>query len=95
VSIVENRKAFHDYFIRNGSKWHCARRLGMKAIRGGRANLKEAYASPANGELMRIGAHICRRRRRRTCSRPDANAAAVVNREVEINGSSARSSAGI
>jgi SsrA-binding protein len=59
MSIVENRKAFHDYFIEERVEaglsltgWE------VKAIRAGRANLKEAYVVVKNGELMLIGAHI-------------------------------------
>ena len=59
MSIVENRKAFHDYFIEERVEaglsltgWE------VKAIRAGRANLKEAYVVVKSGELMLIGAHI-------------------------------------
>ncbi len=59
MSIVENRKAFHDYFIEERVEaglsltgWE------VKAIRAGRANIKEAYVVVKNGELMLIGAHI-------------------------------------
>ena len=59
MSIVENRKAFHDYFIEERVEagisltgWE------VKAIRAGRAHLKEAYVVVKNGELVLIGAHI-------------------------------------
>jgi SsrA-binding protein len=59
MSIVENRKAFHDYFIEERIEaglsltgWE------VKAIRAGRAHLKEAYVVIKNGELALIGAHI-------------------------------------
>jgi SsrA-binding protein len=59
VSIVENRKAFHDYFIEERFEAGIALEgWEVKAIRGGRANLKEAYVVVRNGELMLIGAHI-------------------------------------
>ena len=59
VSIVENRKAFHDYFIEERFEAGIALEgWEVKAIRGGRANLKEAYVVVKNGELMLIGAHI-------------------------------------
>ena len=59
VSIVENRKAFHDYFIEERFEAGVALEgWEVKAIRGGRANLKEAYVVVKNGELMLIGAHI-------------------------------------
>jgi SsrA-binding protein len=59
MSIIENRKAFHDYFIEERLEaglilqgWE------VKAIRAGRAQLKEAYVVVLNGELGLIGAHI-------------------------------------
>jgi SsrA-binding protein len=59
MSIVENRKAFHDYFIEERFEAGIALEgWEVKAIRGGRANLKEAYVVVKNGELMLIGAHI-------------------------------------
>jgi SsrA-binding protein len=59
MSIVENRKAFHDYFIEERFEAGIALEgWEVKAIRGGRANLKEAYVVVKNGDLMLIGAHI-------------------------------------
>lgn len=59
MSIVENRKAFHDYFIEERFEAGIALEgWEVKAIRGGRANLKEAYVVVKHGELMLIGAHI-------------------------------------
>ena len=59
MSIVENRKAFHDYFIEDRFEAGIALEgWEVKAIRGGRANLKEAYVVVKNGELMLIGSHI-------------------------------------
>ena len=59
MSIVENRKAFHDYFIEERFEAGIALEgWEVKAIRGGRANLKEAYVVVKNGELMLIGTHI-------------------------------------
>lgn len=59
VSIVENRKAFHDYFIEERYEaglvlegWE------VKAIRAGRSQLKEAYVIVKNGEVYLLGAHI-------------------------------------
>jgi SsrA-binding protein len=59
MSIVENRKAFHDYFIEERFEaglvlegWE------VKAIRAGRANLKEAYVVVKNQEIVLLGAHI-------------------------------------
>src|SRR5512146_2728232 len=59
MTIVENRKAFHDYFIEERFEAGIALEgWEVKAIRGGRANLKEAYVVVKSGELMLIGAHI-------------------------------------
>jgi SsrA-binding protein len=59
MSIVENRKAFHDYFIEERFEAGIALEgWEVKAIRGGRAHLKEAYVIVKEGELMLIGAHI-------------------------------------
>ena len=53
MSIVENRKAFHDYFIEERFEAGIALEgWEVKAIRGGRANLKEAYV------VVKNGAHI-------------------------------------
>jgi SsrA-binding protein len=59
MSIVENRKAFHDYFIEERIEaglslagWE------VKAIRAGRAHLKEAYVVVKGGEIVLVGAHI-------------------------------------
>jgi SsrA-binding protein len=59
MSIVENRKAFHDYFIEERVEAGIALTgWEVKAIRAGRAHLKEAYVVVKNGELVLIGAHI-------------------------------------
>jgi len=59
VTIVENRKASHDYFIEERYEagvvlegWE------VKAIRAGRAQLKEAYVLVKDEEIFLIGAHI-------------------------------------
>ena len=59
VSIVENRKAFHDYFIEERLEaglvlegWE------VKSIRAGRAQLKESYVVIRDGEVFLIGAHF-------------------------------------
>ena len=59
MSIIENRKAFHDYFIEERVEAGLALAgWEVKAIRAGRAHLKEAYVVIKNGELVLIGAHI-------------------------------------
>ena len=59
MSIVENRKAFHDYFIEERFEAGLALEgWEVKAIRAGRANLKEAYVVVRNGEIALVGSHI-------------------------------------
>ncbi|HEX2831161.1 MAG TPA: SsrA-binding protein SmpB [Burkholderiales bacterium] len=59
MSIVQNKKAFHDYFIEERFEagivlegWEA------KAIRAGRVQIKEAYVVINNGEIFLIGSHI-------------------------------------
>ncbi|MDP1557750.1 MAG: SsrA-binding protein SmpB [Nitrosomonas sp.] len=59
MSIVQNKKALHDYFIEEKYEagvvfegWE------VKAIRAGRVQLKEAYVTIRNNELYLIGCHI-------------------------------------
>lgn len=59
MSIIDNRKAFHDYFIEERFEagfvlegWE------VKAIRAGRAQIKEAYVLVRGAELFIIGMHI-------------------------------------
>lgn len=59
MSIVQNKKAFHDYFVEERFEagislegWE------VKAIRAGRVQLKEAYVIVSNGEVFLIGSHI-------------------------------------
>jgi len=59
MSIVQNKKAFHDYFIEDRFEaglvlegWE------VKAIRAGRVQLKEAYVTIRDGELYLFGSHI-------------------------------------
>jgi SsrA-binding protein len=59
MSIVANRKAFHDYFIE--SKLEAGIVLEgweVKAIRAGRASIKEAYVVVREGEVFLFGMHI-------------------------------------
>jgi len=59
MSIVENKKAFHDYFVEERYEaglvlegWE------VKAIRAGRVHLKEAYVVLKTAEPFVIGMHI-------------------------------------
>ncbi len=72
MSIVENRKAFHDYFIEERFEaglvlegWE------VKAIRAGRAQLKEAYVIVRGAEAFIIGMHVSALPTASTHVRPD------------------------
>ena len=59
MSIVENRKAFHDYFVEERYEaglvlegWE------VKSIRAGRAQIGEAYVIVKDNALWMIGSHI-------------------------------------
>lgn len=59
MSIAQNRKAFHDYFVEERYEaglvlegWE------VKAIRAGRVQLGDAYVLVRNGALWLTGAHI-------------------------------------
>ncbi|TFV98653.1 SsrA-binding protein SmpB [Oxalobacteraceae bacterium OM1] len=59
MTIVDNKKAFHDYFIEE--RYEAGMVLEgweVKAIRAGRTNLKEAYVIVRSGEVFLFGAHI-------------------------------------
>ena len=59
MSIVENRKASHDYFIEERYEAGLALEgWEVKAIRAGRAQIADAYVMVRNGELFLIGAHV-------------------------------------
>jgi SsrA-binding protein len=59
MSIIQNRKAFHDYFVEERFEaglvlegWE------VKSIRAGRANIAEAYVVVRKSTLWLLGAHI-------------------------------------
>ena len=59
MSIVENKKAFHDYFIEERFEAGIALEgWEVKAIRAGRVQLKEAYVIVSGGEVFLLGSHI-------------------------------------
>jgi SsrA-binding protein len=59
MSIVENRKAFHDYFIEERYEAGVALEgWEVKAIRAGRVQLKEAYVVVMGSEVFLVGAHV-------------------------------------
>jgi SsrA-binding protein len=58
-AIAENRKARHEYFIED--TYVCGISLTgteVKSLRLGLANITESYASPENGGIFLINAHI-------------------------------------
>ena len=57
--IVQNRKAWHDYFV--DEKYEAGIALHgteVKSIRNGGVNLKDSYCSFKDGELFVLGMHI-------------------------------------
>src|SRR5258708_39010457 len=59
MSIVENKKAFHDYFVEERYEaglvlegWE------VKSIRAGRVQLKEAYVTLMGAEPFVVGMHV-------------------------------------
>ena len=59
MSIAENKKAFHDYFVEERYEaglvlegWE------VKSIRAGRVQIKEAYVIVKDGEVWLLGCHI-------------------------------------
>ena len=72
MSIVENKKAFHDYFVEERFEaglvlqgWE------VKAIRAGRAQIKEAYVTLLGTEPFVIGMHVSPLSTASTHPRPD------------------------
>ena len=73
MSIAQNKKAFHDYFIEEKYEggivlegWE------VKAIRDNRSNIKEAYVIIQHGEVYLIGCHVTPLGAASTHIRPDA-----------------------
>lgn len=73
MSIIDNRKAFHDYFIEDRFEaglvlegWE------VKAIRDGRVQLKEAHIIVRNAEIYILGMHVSALPTASTHVRPDA-----------------------
>ncbi|MBI3228706.1 MAG: SsrA-binding protein SmpB [Burkholderiales bacterium] len=73
MSIVDNKKAFHDFFIEDRYEagivlqgWE------VKAIRAGKVQIKEAYVIINQGEIFLFGAHISALPTASTHIHPDA-----------------------
>lgn len=59
MSIVDNKKAFHDYFIEE--RFEAGLTLEgweVKAMRAGRVQLQESYVIVKGAEVFLIGAHV-------------------------------------
>jgi SsrA-binding protein len=59
MSIIDNKKAFHDYFIEE--RYEAGMALEgweVKSIRAGRVQIKEAYVIVKGEEVFLFGAHI-------------------------------------
>lgn len=72
MSIIDNRKAFHDYFIEENIEaglvlegWE------VKAIRAGRVQIKESYVIYRNGAFYLFGCHITALQSASTHVKPD------------------------
>ncbi len=73
MSIAQNKKAFHDYFIEE--KYEAGIVLEgweVKAIRDNRINIKEAYVVIQHGEIYLIGCHVTPLGSASTHVRPDS-----------------------
>jgi SsrA-binding protein len=73
MSIAQNKKAFHDYFIEE--KYEAGIVLEgweVKAIRDHKVSLKEAYVVIQRGEIYLIGCHVTPLGAASTHIRPDA-----------------------
>src|SRR5438128_7944490 len=87
MTIVENKKAYHDYFVEEEFEaggvleaWE------VKAIRAGRAQLKEAYVVVKNGEIVLLGAHVTPLPTASTHIRPDpTRTRKLLMHKIEIN----------
>jgi SsrA-binding protein len=59
MSIAQNKKAFHDYFIEERFEAGMALQgWEVKAIRAGHVQLKEAYVVVKGAEIYLIGCHV-------------------------------------
>ncbi|MCZ4065244.1 SsrA-binding protein SmpB [Oxalobacter aliiformigenes] len=59
MTIADNKKAFHDYFIEERFEAGMALEgWEVKSIRAGRVQLKEAYVIVKSGEIFLFGSHI-------------------------------------
>lgn len=87
MSIINNKKAFHDYFIEDQLEaglvldgWE------VKAIRAGRVQLKEAYIQWRKGAFYLVGCHITALPAASTHIKPDpVRQRKLLLKQAEIN----------
>lgn len=87
MSIVDNKKAFHDYFVEERFEaglvlegWE------VKSIRAGRVQIKEGYVVLKNGAFWLIGAHITPLQTASTHIHPDpTRSRKLLLNQAEIN----------
>ena len=73
MSIVDNRKAFHDYAIEDRYEAGVMLQVWeVKAIRAGRVQLKEAYVIARDNEIFLFGAHVSSLESTSSFSHPEA-----------------------
>ena len=87
MSISQNRKAFHDYFIED--QFEAGMMLEgweVKAIRAGRVQLKEAYIHWRHGAFWLVGSHITALPTASTHIKPDpVRPRKLLLKQAEIN----------
>jgi SsrA-binding protein len=72
MSIITNKKAFHDYFVEEQFEAGIALEgWEIKSIRAGRANIKESYVIVRDGEVFIFGMHISPLMQASTHVKPD------------------------
>ena len=72
MSIITNKKAFHDYFVEEQFEAGIALEgWEIKSIRAGRANIKESYVIVREGEVFVFGMHISPLTQASTHVKPD------------------------
>jgi SsrA-binding protein len=72
MSIIQNKKAFHDYSIEERFEAGIALEgWEVKAIRAGQVHLREAYVIVRDGELCLLNAHVAPLKTASTHIQPD------------------------
>jgi SsrA-binding protein len=87
MSIIDNRKAFHEYFIEE--RYEAGVSLEgweVKAIRAGRANIKESYVRIIGQQIVLVGSNISPLQTASTHVNPDpTRTRALLLKREEIN----------